>query len=163
MNRTPSPKLPDPRVPLADAELNAELDTELDTALDSALGADQDAILPSCGFAGAVMTAVRNEAAAHPPIPFPWRRALPGLALAALLLPGLIIAAVLAVRAIPAAAPQAVPHAPGFWQAGLAALAPARLTPLLHSAAAPDVLWPLFALLLAAACLQLSHRLLSSR
>ena len=37
-------------------------------------------IRPSSGFASAVMAAVRREAAAPPPIPFPWKRALPGLA-----------------------------------------------------------------------------------
>ena len=39
----------------------------------------EDAILPSSGFAISVMDAVRREAAAPPPIPFPWKRALPGL------------------------------------------------------------------------------------
>jgi hypothetical protein len=36
-------------------------------------------IIPSSGFAVSVMDAVRREAAAPPPIPFPWQRALPGL------------------------------------------------------------------------------------
>lgn len=39
----------------------------------------EEEILPSSGFALSVMDAVRREAAAPPPIPFPWRRALPGL------------------------------------------------------------------------------------
>ena len=39
----------------------------------------KDEILPSSGFAASVMDAVRREAAAPPPIPFPWKRALPGL------------------------------------------------------------------------------------
>jgi hypothetical protein len=43
----------------------------------------QDDILPSSGFVGSVMDAVRSEATAPPPIPFPWRRALPVFALAA--------------------------------------------------------------------------------
>jgi len=37
-------------------------------------------ITPSSGFVRSVMAAVRSEAAAPPPIPFPWKRALPGLA-----------------------------------------------------------------------------------
>lgn len=37
-------------------------------------------IIPSSGFVKSVMAAVRSEAAAPPPIPFPWKRALPGLA-----------------------------------------------------------------------------------
>ena len=47
--------------------------------LDHILSEGQD-ILPSSGFVGSVMDAVRYEAAAPPPIPFPWKRALPGFA-----------------------------------------------------------------------------------
>jgi hypothetical protein len=36
-------------------------------------------IIPSSGFIRSVMAAVQNEAVAPPPIPFPWKRALPGL------------------------------------------------------------------------------------
>jgi len=36
-------------------------------------------ILPSSGFVVSVMDAVRRESAGPPPIPFPWKRALPGL------------------------------------------------------------------------------------
>ena len=39
-----------------------------------------DEIVPSSGFAARVMDAVRVEAAAPPAIPFPWLRALPGIA-----------------------------------------------------------------------------------
>jgi hypothetical protein len=41
---------------------------------------EQDTLLPSSGFAAAVMDAVRQEAATPPPIPFPWKWALPGIA-----------------------------------------------------------------------------------
>ena len=41
-----------------------------------------DEILPSSGFAASVMEAVHREASAPPPIPFPWRRALPGIVVA---------------------------------------------------------------------------------
>jgi hypothetical protein len=41
----------------------------------------EDAILPSSGFLLAVMERVQQEAAAPEPIPFPWKRALPGLVL----------------------------------------------------------------------------------
>jgi hypothetical protein len=37
----------------------------------------KEEILPSSGFTASVMDAVRREAAAPPPIPFPWKRALP--------------------------------------------------------------------------------------
>jgi hypothetical protein len=39
----------------------------------------EDSIVPSSGFAASVMEAVHREAEAPPPIPFPWKRALPGL------------------------------------------------------------------------------------
>jgi hypothetical protein len=40
--------------------------------------ADEEALLPSSGFVGAVMERIREEAAAPQPIPFPWKRALLG-------------------------------------------------------------------------------------
>jgi hypothetical protein len=40
---------------------------------------NEDSIVPSSGFAASVMEAVRREAEIPPPIPFPWKRALPGL------------------------------------------------------------------------------------
>lgn len=43
----------------------------------------EEEILPSSGFSASVMDAVRREAAAPPPIPFPWKRALPGMVFAA--------------------------------------------------------------------------------
>jgi hypothetical protein len=46
--------------------------------LDRVLSSEID-IVPSPGFARSVMAAVRSEAAALPPIPFPWMLALPGL------------------------------------------------------------------------------------
>ena len=40
--------------------------------------ATEDALVPSSGFLASVMERVREEAAAPAPIPFPWKRALPG-------------------------------------------------------------------------------------
>ena len=40
--------------------------------------ATEDALVPSSGFLAAVMDRVREEAAAPAPIPFPWKRVLPG-------------------------------------------------------------------------------------
>ena len=51
-------------------------------ALDRIL-AGEDALVPSSGFAAEVMDRVREEASAPPPIPFPWKRAVPGIVLAA--------------------------------------------------------------------------------
>jgi hypothetical protein len=51
-----------------------------------AILASEEPIVPSSGFAAAVMQRVRQEAVAPPPIPFPWKRAIPGFILAALVL-----------------------------------------------------------------------------
>lgn len=57
----------------------------------------EDEILPSSGFAVSVMDAVRREAAAPPPIPFPWKRALPGLVIAGLTLAVVLVAGIVAM------------------------------------------------------------------
>ena len=57
----------------------------------------EEGILPSSGFAVSVMGALRREAAAPPPIPFPWKRALPGLAAAGLMLVLVVVVLVVAV------------------------------------------------------------------
>jgi len=59
-------------------------------------------IIPSSGFVTAVMDSVQREAVAPPPIPFPWKRALPGISVAALTLAPLVIATItLLTRGIP--------------------------------------------------------------
>lgn len=50
-----------------------------DHEFDRILSSEGD-LVPSSGFASTVMDAVRSEASAPPPIPFPWKRALPGMA-----------------------------------------------------------------------------------
>lgn len=40
----------------------------------------EDLLLPSSGFAASVMERIEVEAATPAPIPFPWKRGLPGLA-----------------------------------------------------------------------------------
>ena len=59
---------------------------ELDRILSS-----NDDILPSSGLAASVMEAIRSEAATPPPIPFPWKRALPGLAAAGVALVWMLV------------------------------------------------------------------------
>jgi hypothetical protein len=54
----------------------------------------EEEILPSSGFAASVMDAVRREAAAPPSIPFPWKRALPGLVAAGLTLALIVLVSV---------------------------------------------------------------------
>jgi hypothetical protein len=59
-----------------------------DRAIDQILG-NEDEIVPSSGFLASVMERVQEEAAvaaAPTPIPFPWRRAIPGILLAAAVL-----------------------------------------------------------------------------
>ena len=51
--------------------------------LDRLLTKEQE-IIPSSGFVSSVMNAVRRDATASAPIPFPWHRALPGLCAAGL-------------------------------------------------------------------------------
>jgi hypothetical protein len=53
-----------------------------DETLDRIL-ANEEELIPSSGFAASVMERIREEAAAPPPIPFPWKRAVPGIVLAA--------------------------------------------------------------------------------
>lgn len=62
-----------------------------DGDLDRVLCKDQ-VIVPSSGFVVAVMDAVRRESAAPLPIPFPWKRALPGLFAAGVALMSIFVA-----------------------------------------------------------------------
>ena len=64
---------------------------------------DQDEIEPSSGFVSSVMHAVRVEAAAPQPIPFPWVRAVPVFVAFLVLLVAIVIGIAEAVR-IPVAA-----------------------------------------------------------
>ncbi len=50
--------------------------------LDGILGAEEE-LAPSSGFVSAVMERVRGEAVAPKPIPFPWKRVMPGAVAAA--------------------------------------------------------------------------------
>jgi len=52
------------------------------TAIDNFL-ANEDELIPSSGFLASVMERVQDESRAPAPIPFPWRRAVPGILLAA--------------------------------------------------------------------------------
>ncbi len=63
-------------------------------SLDRILGAEGE-LVPSSGFVASVMDRVREEAAAPQPIPFPWKRALPGMIVAGA---GLVWCAVKAVQ-----------------------------------------------------------------
>src|SRR5258708_21355177 len=71
--------------------------TEHDEAEINSILTRGDEILPSPGFAVSVMEAVRREAAAPPPIPFPWKRALPGLVVAGLALALILVGGLVAI------------------------------------------------------------------
>ena len=47
--------------------------------------ASEERIEPSAMFAAKVMQALRREASVPPPLPFPWKRAVPGFAVGAAL------------------------------------------------------------------------------
>jgi hypothetical protein len=55
----------------------AGIEGEIDRVL-----ATEEELIPSSGFLASVMERVEEEAAAPPPIPFPWKRAIPGILLA---------------------------------------------------------------------------------
>jgi hypothetical protein len=61
--------------------------------LDRILSKEEE-IIPSSGFAASVMDAVRREAAAPPPIPFPWKRAIPGLCAAGFVIVWVFVVAI---------------------------------------------------------------------
>jgi len=69
---------------------------ENDGEIDRVLSREDD-ILPSSGFAASVMDAVQREAATPPPIPFPWKRAMPGLVVAVLTLILILVEGVVAI------------------------------------------------------------------
>ena len=102
--------------------------------LDRMLSGSPD-IEPSPAFARSVMAAVEREAAAPPPIAFPWLRVAP-MAAAALCI--VAIAVYIAVS--------------GQLSAALPSRAPST-NAIVHSAATPAAMWALVGLLLAATSL----------
>ncbi len=116
---------------------------------DRILSTDDD-IVPAAGFTASVMDRVRSEASTPAPIPFPWARALPGLA-------ALVASAALAgwagVEGL-ARAP-VLPVSPDAWSALFARI--------LDGAAANRATWIAAALLLTLATSMVSMRLASPR
>jgi len=76
--------------------MSANLVDPNDDQIDRILSGEEE-IVASAGFTASVMEAVRREAAEPAPIPFPWKRAWPVLALAALTIVSLPILAVTAI------------------------------------------------------------------
>ena len=113
----------------------------------------QDDIQPSSGFAAAVMEAVRNEASAPPPIPFPWKRALPVLLLAGIMLALVVIAGVETILSVSRGA--ATPE--------IATSLRSTVVPHTQGAVGADLAWTAAALLAAFMSVKLSMRLASGR
>jgi hypothetical protein len=115
--------------------------------------AREDEILPSSGFAASVMDVVRREAAAPPPIPFPWKRALPGL-----------LASGLALTLILVAGPMVIAR---LWRASATAQfstsLPSVMPPIFHGDMESAVTWAAMALLIALVSVKLSMRLVSGK
>ena len=103
-------------------------------------------IVPSSGFVNGVMEAVRHEASAPPPIPFPWKRALPGLAAG-------IVALAAMILGLAKGAAYPAPTTP----------VQNRLIAALHHAASVanvyGINWILLAMVITLACVMLSMRL----
>ncbi|HEX9200501.1 MAG TPA: hypothetical protein VF865_13135, partial [Acidobacteriaceae bacterium] len=83
----------------------------IDHLLDEHLAAESDQVAPSSGFVLSVMDSIHAQATEPPPIAFPWRRVLPGIAA---VLCGLIALALFASRTFHASVPTvpAHPHLP---------------------------------------------------
>ena len=113
----------------------------------------EDGILPSSGFAVSVMDAVRREAAVPPPIPFPWKRALPGLVVGAFAVALVLVAGVVALTQLGRAS------APAPFSMSLPFISP----PTLHGGIGSSAIWTAMALLVAWVSVKLSMRLAPGR
>lgn len=126
-----------------------------DADIDRALSSERDGFLPSSGFASSVMAAIAHEATAPAPIPFPWKRALPGFAAIAVAL-ALLIAVLFSLATSAPAAPAVATTA--------GALDNAALLPFLHSTQDTNiVLWTAVTLGASVVSLVFFRRLLAAR
>ena len=113
----------------------------------------EDEILPSSGFAVSVMDAVRREAAAPPPIPFPWKRALPGLVAGGLALAVVLVAGIAAI----------VQLGRTSTTAQFSTSLPIGMPPIFHGGIESAAIWTAMALLATLVSVKLSMRLASVR
>jgi len=121
-------------------------DAEVDRVLSKA-----DEIQPSSGFVASIMESVRREAAAPPPIPFPWKRALPILLLASLALALLVVMLVGAVVEV------------GRTQAAPVASLPSITTLIPPGTVESTSFWTILSLIAAFISVKLSMRLAGGR
>jgi hypothetical protein len=113
----------------------------------------EDEILPSSGFAVSVMDAVRREAAAPPPIPFPWKSAMAGLVVGGLAM-GLVLVAGIFVL---------VQSGREATTAHFSLPLPSTLPPMFNGGVEAAAIWTVLALLLALISVKLSMRLAFGR
>jgi hypothetical protein len=118
-------------------------DSEIDRILSR-----EDEILPSSGFTVSVMEAVRREAAARPPIPFPWKRALPGL-----LVGGVVLALVLV------AVVRAIAQVDRTTASRFSTSLPSVMLPIFNGGVESAAIWAVLALLTAFVSVKLTMRL----
>jgi hypothetical protein len=102
-----------------------------------------DEIAPSAGFTASVMHAVRQEAEAPLPIAFPWKCALPGLAMAVLTM--ILIVVVVGMQVV-----RPAPTAASEWRAPMGLL--------LQPGISEQGIWALAALAVSFLCVRLSVR-----
>jgi hypothetical protein len=126
--------------------------TEHDEAEINSILSREDEILPSSGFAVSVMEAVRREATVPPPIPFPWKRALPGLVVAGSALALILVGGVVAIVQLSKATTPP-----------LSMSAPPEMPPIFSSGIESAAVWTVLALLVTFVSVKLSMRLASGR
>jgi hypothetical protein len=117
--------------------------------LDHILLREQE-VVPSAKFTKSVMDAVRSEAATPPPIPFPWLRALPGLAGAVFAMAWVVIEGFRLHER-----PQPTATLANSWIE--------QLTPLIVRAESSGIAWVVLACLVTAACVELTRRAIDRR
>lgn len=120
--------------------------------IDRILSREQE-LLPSSGFSVSVMEAVRREAVEPPPIPFPWKRAVPGLLVAVAALVAIIWIFVSAAGRVVVPGAAAPPDT--GWQVFLGSTITNGLNPV--------VLWTCGTLVLTVLLVMFSMRLAGSR
>lgn len=94
---------------------------------------------PSPLFARSVMAAVNRAAVEPPPIPFPWVRALPGIAVA------VVVTALVVANAL---SPQAAARTSIF---------PGAMEGLMRGASTPQAIWTMVGLLVSAASIAVAN------
>ncbi len=126
---------------------------KMDEEIDRLLSGEEE-LAPSSGFTASVMEAVQAASATPPPLPFPWGRALPGLVVAA------VVAIAALVSALTGPGLDGAANAPGE---GVATALTSLVSQAASAAASSEAVWVLVATLVLAAGLKLGWRLADGR